>query len=184
MTDEARWYAIYVGDTKRVTIIGTAFRAAQIPHTLWVPKQNVIQKFRGRDRKKLKVFIPGYVFVKFHYIPGTIEDSILNCGSYFLTHPGGHLPVPLEEDFIARVKEFENEKEEVDLVRNTYNLKVGDVVEVLNGPFLCGLGPIKSIKRGLVFVELDLMQRPVEVGLHPRQCLKVSINETKTNNTG
>lgn len=182
MDNQEAWYMIYIGDSRRYPMLETAFQSLHISYTLWVPTEKALQKFRGKDVVKPKILMPGYVFAKFHYRPGLIEGK-LPVGSFFLRRPGAVRPEPISSTFIEKIKEHEQKEQDTELMENTYNLKVGDIIEITNGPFLSATGPIRAIRGGKIYVEIDLMNRPVEVGLDPRQCTKIGENEEKTSDS-
>jgi transcription antitermination factor NusG len=180
MTDEAKWYIIYIGDAKKITAVSTALYSCNIQHVLWTPMQNVYQQFRGKSIIKPKTLLPGYTLAKFIFQEGSgIEDKLTALGCFLLKGPGARIPEAATQEFIEGLKTIEVLKGTEDVVENTYNLAIGDTVEVINGPFLSGMGPIVAIKKGKVRVELEIMNRSVEVELHPSQCTKV-LSEKET----
>ncbi len=140
---EAKWYVIFIGDTKRIPSISSVFVSSKVPHTLWIPTQNALRQFRGKEVVKPKVLFPGYVFVKFQYELAGIDDKIQTLGGYFLRGPGCPRLSVIPDEFIERIKKIELEKGIEELVENTFNLKVGEMVEVVTGPYLSGKSPIK-----------------------------------------
>ncbi len=171
---DATWYIIYIGDSRRIPSVNSIFSASKIPFTIWIPVQNALQQFRGKSIVKAKPIFPGYIFIKFVYETAGMDDKLQALGGYFLRGPGSAKPTPIPDEYIKEVKEMESAKSVKDLFENTFDFNIGDMVEVTNGPFLGGQGPIKEIKRTKIRVELDIMKRPVEVELNPRQVSKVS----------
>ncbi|MGI0058965.1 MAG: transcription termination/antitermination protein NusG [Nitrosotalea sp.] len=102
-----------------------------------------------------------------------MEDPVLELGGKFLTNPGGASPAEVSSDFLDGIKNLETQTDMEKVVEQTFDLTIGDRVEITNGPFLSGSGVITQIKKGKVLVELEIMKRFVEVEFEPQQCFKI-----------
>lgn len=172
---DARWYAIqsYSGHENKVQrLIQRRIdeepgepAEKQIQEVL-VPTQEVVELRNGKRVTVTRKLYPGYVLVKMVYNQRTgglitgIQGVLKFLGS-------GAEPQPLTEDELAKIFGQETEvaaaPEPVDLIP----FSVGQVVEVIDGPFNDFSGTVQEIyqDKGKVKVEVSLFGRPTSIEL-------------------
>ncbi|WP_041572341.1 transcription termination/antitermination protein NusG [Candidatus Azobacteroides pseudotrichonymphae] len=130
-----------------------------------VPTERVVRNIRGKNYRKERAFLPGYVVIEavlksevVHFIKS------INFVSGFL---GGNRPVPLRPVEVSRilgqVDEMQNRTEEFDV-----NYNVGETVKITFGPFTGFYGEIEEVhpdkKRLKVMVKIFGRKSPLELG--------------------
>ncbi len=172
---EPRWYAIqtYSGHENKVKKL-IDFRIAEEPgdtpdekdiQEALVPTQDVVEIKNGKKVTVTRRLYPGYVLVKMratqralHVING-IQGVIKFVGS-------GQAPQALRDDEINKILGLAPVEEETE-AREEIPFRVGQVVEVTEGPFSDFTGTVQEVyhDKGKVKVEVSLFGRPTSVEL-------------------
>lgn len=171
--DEARWYAVqsYSGHENKVQRL-IERRIEEEPGEpedrelleVLVPTQEVVEIRNGKRVTVTKRLYPGYVLVhmvlnqRTQHVVNTIQGVIKFVGS-------GKKPQPLQEEEINKILGVEVEEEEG--TREEIPFQVGQVVEVMQGPFTDFSGTVQEIypDKGKVKVQVSLFGRPTSVEL-------------------
>jgi transcription termination/antitermination protein NusG len=167
---DKKWYAIrtITGHEKRVknyldseiAEIGLQDKIAQV----LIPEEKVFEVKGGKKKIKYKNFFPGYVLVE-----AKLDKSIIN----FLSHAPSVLKmvgdkndaIALREDEVKRIIGRINdsdEKEKIDM-----QFEKGDLIKVVNGPFVSFNGTINEInlERMKVKVMVSIFGRKTPIEL-------------------
>lgn len=173
---EARWYAIqtYSGHENKVQrLIQRRIDAEpgepeekQIQEVA-VPTQEVVELRNGKRVNVTRRLYPGYCLVKMVYnqqnahVINNIQGVIKFLGT-------GAEPAALSEDELGKIfggPEVEEEQETTPAQEIPFN--VGQVVEVIDGPFNEFSGTVQEIDadKGKVKVEVSLFGRPTSIEL-------------------
>lgn len=172
---DVRWYAIqsYSGHENKVQrLIQRRIdeelgepEEKQIQEVL-VPTQEVVEIRNGKRVTVTRKLYPGYVLVKMVYNQRT--GGIITGIQGVLKFLGaGAEPQPLSEDELAKIFGQETEAavpaEPVELIP----FSIGQVVEVIDGPFNDFSGTVQEIyqDKGKVKVEVSLFGRPTSIEL-------------------
>ncbi len=176
MSAEARWYAIqtYSGHENKVQRLiqrrideeGGEPESRQIQEVL-VPTQEVVELRNGKRVTVTRRLYPGYVLVKMVYNQRTAH--IINNIQGVLRFLGtGAEPQPLRDEELAKIF---GAGEGVEVAEEqpveTIPFTVGQVVEVVEGPFTDFSGTVQEIyhDKGKVRVEVSLFGRPTSLEL-------------------
>ncbi len=176
MTEQpSKRYAIqtYAGHEKKVqTLIqrriadepGESLEEKEIQEVL-VPTQEVVEVKGGKRISKTKRLYPGYVLVRMDLNERTLHE-INNIQGVIKFVGTGKTPQPLREDEINKILGIEVEQED-DGTQEEIPFRVGQVVEVVQGPFSDFSGTIQEVysEKGKVKVEVSLFGRPTSVEL-------------------
>ena len=124
-----------------------------------VPTEDIIEVKNGKRVIKTKKIFPGYVIIK----------MIVNNETWFLVRNAqgvtgfighGSQPIPLTKEEVARMG--------IEKIHIELDVKVGDMVRVISGPFEGFIGEVEEINDGkqTVRVKVDMNGRdtPVELG--------------------
>lgn len=171
---EPRWYAIqtYSGHENKVKSL-LEKKIADLPgepeertvREVIVPTREVVEIKGGKKVKTTKRLYPGYVLV----------NMVLNQETMFLIAStpsvikflgGGSEPQPLRQDEINKILGVAEETEE-EGPKEEIPFEVGQVVEVMEGPFSDFSGTVEEIfpDKGKVRVQVSLFGRPTSVEL-------------------
>src|SRR3954470_18090519 len=175
MGSEARWYAIqtYSGHENKVKKL-VEHRIAEEPgetsdekgiQEVLVPTQDVVEIKNGKRVTVTRRLYPGYVLVKMQanqrtmHVVNNIQGVIKFVGS-------GKDPQPLRDDEVNKILGLAPVEEDLE-PREEIPFRVGQVVEVMEGPFSDFTGTIQEIyaDKGKVKVEVSLFGRPTSVEL-------------------
>jgi transcriptional antiterminator NusG len=175
MGAEARWYAIqtYSGHENKVKKL-VEHRIAEEPgetaeekgiQEVMVPTQDVVEIKNGKRVTVTRRLYPGYVLVKMQanqrtmHVVNNIQGVIKFVGS-------GKDPQPLRDDEVNKILGLAPVEEDLE-PREEIPFRVGQVVEVMEGPFSDFTGTIQEIyaDKGKVKVEVSLFGRPTSVEL-------------------
>ncbi len=175
MAEEVRWYAIqtYSGHENKVKKLidrriaeepGERPEDKQIQEAI-VPTQDVVEIKNGKRVTVTRRLYPGYVLVKMvlnqrtQHIINNIQGVIKFVGP-------GKEPQPLREEEINKILGLAPELEEAE-AREEIPFRIGQVVEVMEGPFTDFSGTVQDIDpdKGKVKVEVSLFGRPTSVEL-------------------
>jgi transcription termination/antitermination protein NusG len=175
MADEPRWYAIqtYSGHENKVKKL-IDFRIAEEPgaapeekeiQEAIVPTQDVVEIRNGKRVTVTRRLYPGYVLVRMAMNQRTLH-VINNIQGVIKFVGAGKAPQPLRDDEINKILGLAPIEEEV-AAKEEIPFRVGQVVEVTEGPFKDFSGTVQEIyaDKGKVKVEVSLFGRPTSVEL-------------------
>jgi transcriptional antiterminator NusG len=173
MTD-AHWYAIqsYSGHENKVQRliqrkiddeVGETPEEKEIRGVL-VPTQDVVEIRNGKRVNVTKRLYPGYVLVQMVLNERT-QHEINNIQGVIKFVGPGNQPHALREDEMNKILGVESEEEAS--AREEIPFHVGQVVEVMQGPFTDFSGTVQEVHadKGKVKVEVSLFGRPTSVEL-------------------
>ena len=174
-TEQKRWYAIqtYSGHENKVQKLiarkieeerGETPEDKEIQAVL-VPTQDVMEIRNGKRVSVTKRLYPGYVLVQMSlnertsHVINNIQGVIKFVGS-------GAEPQPLRDDEVNKILGLAPVEEELE-PKEEIPFRVGQVVEVTEGPFTDFTGTVQEIyhDKGKVKVEVSLFGRPTSVEL-------------------
>lgn len=175
MADEAKWYAIqtYSGHENKVQKLiqrrieeepGETPEEKEIQEVL-VPTQDVMEIRNGKRVTVTRRLYPGYVLVKMVMNQRTLH--IINNIQGVIKFVGvGKAPQPLRDSEMRKILGVETE-EEREAAQAEIPFRVGQVVEVTEGPFTDFSGTVTEVypDKGKVKVEVSLFGRPTSVEL-------------------
>jgi len=175
MAGEARWYAIqtYSGHENKVkklldhlisTEPGETPEEKEIQEAI-VPTQEVVEIKNGKRVTVTRRLYPGYVLVKMVMNQRTAH-MVNNIQGVIKFVGGGKAPQPLREDEIAKILGLEPVEAALE-PREEIPFRVGQVVEVMEGPFSDFTGTVQEVDadKGKVKVEVSLFGRPTSLEL-------------------
>jgi len=175
MAGEARWYAIqtYSGHENKVKKLierrvaeepGASPEEKEIQDVI-VPTQDVVEIRNGKRVTVTRRLYPGYVLVKMVLNQRTTH-LINNIQGVIKFVGAGKEPQPLREEEMNKILGLAPEVEELE-PREEIPFRVGQVVEVTEGPFTDFSGTVQEIyhDKGKVKVEVSLFGRPTSVEL-------------------
>lgn len=175
MVGEVRWYAIqtYSGHENKVKKLiehriaeepGESPEEKEIQEAI-VPTQDVVEIRNGKRVTVTRRLYPGYVLVRMvlnqrtQHIVNNIQGVIKFVGP-------GREPQPLRDDEINKILGLAPATEEIE-PKEEIPFRVGQVVEVMEGPFTDFSGTVQEIypDKGKVKVEVSLFGRATSVEL-------------------
>ena len=109
---------------------------------IFVPLEEVIQMRNGKKVKKQRLFYPGYIFVNCH-LTKTIEHFLINNSKVLNFVGPKNKPQELSKREVDRMLEKARASEGKEKVENIY--KIGDFVQIVDGPFADFSGTISEI---------------------------------------
>ncbi|MGK0309236.1 MAG: transcriptional antiterminator NusG [Lentimonas sp.] len=135
-----------------------------------MPTETVTEVKSGKKKTITRKFYPGYIFVKMRLYDD--EDKLLNKPWYFVREAqsvikfvGGDHPLPLKKSEIDRIINQVEEAEGKEKPKIQY--EVGEMVKVMDGPFMNLVGKIEEIDpdKGKLKVSVSIFGRftPVEL---------------------
>jgi len=173
MTSDLRWYAVqtYSGHENKVQRL-IQHRIEEEPGAeeerelrgVLVPTQEVTEIRNGKRVQVTKRLYPGYVLVQMELNDRT--KHIINGIQGVIKFVGqGREPQPLREEEINKILGVEIEDEQSS--QEEIPFQVGQVVEVMQGPFTDFSGTVQEVysDKGKVKVEVSLFGRPTSVEL-------------------
>ena len=170
---DSRWYAVqtYSGHENKVQKL-IQRRIEEEPGELeqkeirgvLVPTQDVVEIRNGKRVTVTKRLYPGYVLVSMVMNERTLH-TINNIQGVIKFVGSGKAPQPLRDEEINKILGVEIEEEKS--TREEIPFHVGQVVEVMQGPFTDFSGTVQEIypDKGKVKVEVSLFGRPTSVEL-------------------
>ncbi len=173
MSSDKRWYAVqtYSGHENKVQKLiqrrveeeAAGSPAPEILDAL-VPTQDVVEIRNGKRVTVTKRLYPGYVLVHMALNERTMH-TVNNIQGVIKFVGSGKAPQPLREDEMNKILGVEVERAEE--TREEIPFHVGQVVEVMQGPFTDFSGTIQEVyaDKGKVKVEVSLFGRPTSVEL-------------------
>ncbi|MCH2188974.1 transcription termination/antitermination protein NusG [Candidatus Gracilibacteria bacterium] len=124
---------------------------------VFVPTHDIVSmKASGEKVKKQKNLLPGYILVQMN-VTNESWYIVRNTPNVTGFLGAGNIPVPVSGDELDKLKGKIDEKSET--FETKY--KVGDLAEIIKGPFEGNSGPILEIneKKGFVKVNVNLLGR-------------------------
>jgi transcriptional antiterminator NusG len=173
--EEARWYAIqtYSGHENKVKKLiehKIAEEKGDVPEEKGiqeaiVPTQDVVEIKNGKRVTVTRRLYPGYVLVKMKANQRTTHIINNIQGVIKFVGPGNE-PQPLRDEEVNKILGLAPAEEEIE-PKEEIPFRVGQVVEVTEGPFMDFTGTVQEIyhDKGKVKVEVSLFGRPTSVEL-------------------
>lgn len=170
---ETRWYAVqtYSGHENKVQKL-ILRKIEEAPgeqedkevRDVLVPTQEVVEIRKGKRVTVTKRLYPGYVLVCMAMNERTLH-TVNNIQGVIKFVGSGKTPQPLRDDEINKILGVEVEEEGPS--REEIPFHVGQVVEVMQGPFTDFSGTVQDVypDKGKVKVEVSLFGRPTSVEL-------------------
>jgi transcriptional antiterminator NusG len=170
---DMRWFAIqtYSGHENKVQRL-IQHRIGEEPgepeekeiRDVLVPTQDVVEIRNGKRVTVTKRLYPGYVLVNMAMNERTMH-AINNIQGVIKFVGSGKAPQPLREEEINKILGIEVEEE--GKAREEIPFHVGQVVEIMQGPFTDFSGTVQEVyaDKGKVKVEVSLFGRPTSVEL-------------------
>jgi transcriptional antiterminator NusG len=170
---ETHWYAIqtYSGHENKVQKL-IQHRIEEEPgvpeerelRDVLVPTQEVVEIRNGKRVTVTKRLYPGYVLVSMVMNERTMH-AVNNIQGVIKFVGSGKSPQPLREEEINKILGIEIEEEGT--AREEIPFHVGQVVEIMQGPFTDFSGTVQEVyaDKGKVKVEVSLFGRPTSVEL-------------------
>jgi len=167
---EKKWYAIrtITGHEKRVKsfidsevpIVGLEHKIAQV----LIPEEKVFEVKGGKKKIKFKNFFPGYVLLE-AMLDDEVSNFVSRTPSVLKMVGSKNEAVPLREDEIKRILGRINDSEEKEKI--DVQFEKGDLVKVINGPFVNFNGTINDINlekmKVKVMVSIFGRKTPIEL---------------------
>jgi transcriptional antiterminator NusG len=169
-TSGMKWYAIrtITGHEKRVksfleSEIQNAGLELKISQVL-IPEEKVFEVKGGKKKIKFKNFFPGYVLVE-TLLDDEVSNFIARTPSVLKMVGSKTEAVPLREDEIKRILGRINDSEDKEKI--DVQFEKGDLVKVINGPFVNFNGTINDInlERMKVKVMVSIFGRKTPIEL-------------------
>jgi transcriptional antiterminator NusG len=170
---DTRWYAVqtYSGHENKVQKL-IQRRIEEEPGELeqkeirdvLVPTQEVVEIRNGKRVTVTRRLYPGYVLVSMAMNERTLH-AINNIQGVIKFVGSGKAPQPLREEEINKILGVEVAEEKA--AREEIPFHIGQVVEVMQGPFTDFSGTVQEVypDKGKVKVEVSLFGRPTSVEL-------------------
>jgi transcriptional antiterminator NusG len=170
---DTRWYAIqtYSGHENKVQKL-IQRKIEEEPgepeekeiRDVLVPTQDVVEIRNGKRVTVTKRLYPGYVLVSMAMNERTMH-AINNIQGVIKFVGSGKAPQPLRDEEINKILGVEEEVDES--TREEIPFHVGQVVEIMQGPFTDFSGTVQEVyaDKGKVKVEVSLFGRPTSVEL-------------------
>lgn len=169
-TFEKKWYAIrtITGHEKRVkSFIESEIPISGLEHKIsqvLIPEEKVFEVKGGKKKVKFKNFFPGYVLIE-TLLDDEVSNFISKTPSVLKMVGSKNEAVPLREDEIKRILGRINDSEEKEKIDVQFDK--GDLVKVINGPFVNFNGTINDInlERMKVRVMVSIFGRKTPIEL-------------------
>lgn len=170
LPSEKKWYAIrtITGHEKRVknyldNEVANSGLETKIT-TVLIPEEKVFEVKSGKKKIKYKNFFPGYILIE-AVLDGEVINFISRTPSVLKMVGGKDEAIPLREDEVKRIlgRIYDSDdKEKVDV-----QFEKGDLVKVINGPFVNFNGTINDInlERMKVKVMVSIFGRKTPIEL-------------------
>ncbi len=170
---ETRWYAVqtYSGHENKVQKLiqrrieeESGGQDQKEIRDVLVPTQDVVEIRNGKRVTVTKRLYPGYVLVNMAMNERTLH-AINNIQGVIKFVGSGKAPQPLRDEEMNKILGVEIPEEET--AREEIPFHVGQVVEVMQGPFTDFSGTVQEVypDKGKVKVEVSLFGRPTSVEL-------------------
>jgi transcriptional antiterminator NusG len=167
---EKKWYAIrtITGHEKRVK----SFLESEVPvaglenkiSQVLIPEEKVFEVKSGKKKVKFKNFFPGYVLVE-AFLDDEVSNFISHSPSVLKMVGSKNEAIPLRDDEIKRILGRINDSEDKEKI--DVQFEKGDLVKVVNGPFVNFNGTINDInlERMKVKVMVSIFGRKTPIEL-------------------
>ncbi len=169
----AKWYALHtfsgyenVAKENLETVI-EKFGLQDRIFDIVIPMEDVVEEKNGKKKLVQRKSMPSYILVKIKYADDLWHNITRTRGITGFVGPNGR-PLPLKDEDIRRLH-LEKIKVDVDL-------KVGDKVEIVDGPFNGQVGDVTSIdtESGKVSVNIVFLNRETPVELELSQVRRIN----------
>lgn len=169
----AKWYALHtfsgyenVAKENLETVI-EKFGLQDRIFDIVIPMEDVVEEKNGKKKLVQRKSMPCYILVKIKYADDLWHNITRTRGITGFVGPNGR-PLPLKDEDIRRLH-LEKIKVDVDL-------KVGDKVEIVDGPFNGQVGDVTSIdtESGKVSVNIVFLNRETPVELELSQVRRIN----------
>jgi transcription termination/antitermination protein NusG len=167
-----RWYVLqtYVGFEDAVRkIIEQKITNLQLQDKIieiYIPTKKILKlDSKGQRQEKEQKIYPGYIYINM-ILDREIGYILQNTTHVSRIASTGNVAVPLEEGYIENLKErLRKESNENKTTTTNIKLRVGDVIEVIDGPFKEMYGKISAIdpQSAKITVLLSIFERETEV---------------------
>jgi len=135
-----------------------------------IPTEKVAETKKGKRTTTTRKFYPGYILIRMKLWDD--NNQLIERSWYFIRNTygvigfvGGTRPVPLREEEIAGIlAQVEERKEKV---KPKVTFEVGEIVKIVDGPFLNFSGAIEKVdpERGKLTVSVSIFGRSTPVDL-------------------
>ncbi len=159
---EARWYVLHTFSgfekiaKENLSIVVDKYNLHDRIFDIVIPMEDVLEEKRGKKVLTPKKLMPGYIIVKMIY-----GDDIWHAvtRTQYITGfvgPKGR-PVSITDEEVAKLR--------LERVSSDTKVKVGDTVEIVDGPLTGQVGKIKDIDEHTqnLFVSVDVFGRETDV---------------------
>lgn len=171
MTDEKRWYVVYVGDSRRVSALPEAVRSASRDSAVWIPTKQEFFRVKDKLKEVTKPLFKGYVFVNTSLPAADLEEVIkAACGGYFLKGPGRRDAFIISDEEIKYIHTLVDENKYPKSIAEQYDLEIGQHVEITAGSLEGFKGFITGLKKEKVVVEVSFFGRNTSAEVDPAAC--------------
>ena len=174
--EQAKWYAVQVFTNKEGKVkqyldkFIVVERMQDFIKEILMPTETVTEVKGGKKSVRTRKFYPGYLFV--HMSLYDEAGKLLQKPWYFIRGTegvigfvGGDRPAPLKDHEIERILNQVKDAEGKEVPKVQY--EVGEVVKIMDGPFINLTGEIENIdiERGKLKVSVSIFGRytPVEL---------------------
>lgn len=169
---QARWYVVhtYSGHENKVKVniekMVENRNMQNLVQEVVVPTEDIVEIKDSQRKIKTKKMFPGYVIIKMIV---TNESWYLVRNTQGVTGFVGHgsEPIPLTDEEVARMG--------IEKVHIELDVKIGETVRVVNGPFESFMGTVEEIdkEKQVLVVKISMFGRDTPVELEFAQVEKV-----------
>lgn len=171
---QAKWYALHTFTgyeqmvEENLKLVVEKYKE-KLEHRIFdiiIPMEDVIEEKRGKRKIVSKKLMPGYVLVKMIYGDDIWHDVTRTRGITGFVGPKGR-PLPLSDEEVTRLK--------LERIKVDVNIKVGDKVEIVDGPLISQIGDVTFVDKttGKVKANVSMFGRTMLVDLELGQIRKI-----------
>jgi len=174
--DSKDWHVVYVGDPRKIGVVQDTLKIAYPDCQIWTPYKVIYRKIQRKTKKnpspyQKRPIFSGYLFVKFKYDYDKLEDQLNEIQlSSVLKMPGSKEPYTLTEKEYNDIRVMEAHQMTEQGILEAYDIKEGDVIKILHGPFMGYKGKVLEVRKGKVKVEVTIFGRSVPAEVDPHLC--------------
>ena len=171
---KAKWYALHtftgyetmVEENLRTVVEKNREKLESRIFDIIIPMEDVIEEKRGKRKIVSRKLMPGYVLCKMIYGDDIWHDVTRTRGITGFVGPKGR-PLPLTDEEVQKMR---LEKVKIDI-----NIKVGDKVEIVDGPLISQIGEITAVDMatGKVKANVNMFGRVMAVDLELSQIRRI-----------